>query len=336
MNTIYNKNEIFPLIDELKEIQYIFLEKYGVNDIFSNSKFYEIIVANQLNHTPIPGHSGSRDAKNPITNEEFEYKHYKETSSNHSWTFNDYTYNTIEHLKTCTVIFAHINDKDFKYPGLMDWFYEIQGKDISNYLKDAIQKIKNTRKMINVSPSQLNRLGYLRTFVDTGKHLNYEGNFQELLYGISIISEKLESVTKIEKILTSNKIWELLVALELNHKVNAEQGGRLGSYDAIDTYGNTYEYKVYKTRNWNFQDISENVLNKYLSDKAMILAVVNKYEMKVNEIYSISPEDAVHMLREKLYKKIENLNKQGKRIRRLQVNLTYSDIKNMKSFKKIY
>lgn len=336
MSTIYNKNEIFPLINKLKEIQYIFFEKYGVNDIFSNSKFYEIIIANQLNHTPIPGHSGSRDAKDPITNEEFEYKHYKETSSNHSWTFNDYTDNTIEHLKTCTVVFAHINDKDFKYPGLMDWFYEIPGKYISNYLKESTKKIENTRKMINVSPSQLNSLGYLPIFVDTDKHLNYEGNFQELLYGISNISEELENITKIEKILTSNKIWELLVALELNHKVNAEQGGRLGAYDAIDASGNTYEYKVYKTRNWNFQDISENVLTKYLSDKAMILAVVNKYDMKIDEIFSISPEDAVHKLREKLYKKIENLNKQGKEIRRLQINLTYSDIKNMKSFKKIY
>lgn len=336
MKMIYNKEKVYPLINKLKDIQHIFLKEYGVNDIFSNSKFYEIIIANQLNHTPIPGHSGSRDAKNPTTNEEFEYKHYKETSSNHSWTFNDYTDNTIEHLKTCTVVFAHINDKDFKYPGLMDWFYEIPGVEISNYLREATKKIENTRKMINVSPSQLNSLGYLPISVDTDKYLNYEGNFQELLYEISKISEKLENITKIEKILTSNKIWELLVALELNHKVNAEQGGRLGSYDAIDTSKNTYEYKVYKTRNWNFQDISDNVLAKYSSDKAMILAVVNKYDMKVDEIFSISSEDAVHKLKEKLYKKIENLNKQGKEIRRLQINLTYSDIKNMKSFKKIY
>ena len=190
--------------------------------------------------------------------------------------------------------------------------------------------------MINVSPSQLDKLGYVPQLIDTDKHLNYQGSFQHLLYGISNISEELENITNIEKILTSNKIWELIVALELNHKVNAEQGGRLGSYDAIDFSGNTFEYKVYKTRNWNFQDISENVLNKYLTDKAMILAVVNKYEMKVNEIYSISPEDAVNKLREKLNKKIDNLKKQGKEIRRLQINLTLSDIKNMKSFKKIY
>lgn len=336
MSIVYNKDKIFPLINKLKDIQHIFLEKYGVNDIFSNSKFYEIIIANQLNHTPIPGHSGSRDAKDPTTNQEFEYKHFKETSSNHSWTFNDYTDNTIEHLKTCTVIFAHINDKNFKYPGLMDWFYEVPGVEISDYLKESTKKIKNTRKMINISASQLNRLGYLPKLVDIDNHMNYEGNFQHLLYGISSISEELESITNIEKILTSNKIWELIVALELNHNVNAEQGGRLGSYDAIDALGNTFEYKVYKTRNWNFQDISENVLNKYLSDKAMILAVVNKYEMKLEEIFSISPEDAVHKLRNKLNKRIENLKSQGKQIRRLQVSLTYTDIKNMKSFKKIY
>lgn len=336
MKNIYNKEKIYPLINKLKDIQHIFLKEYGVNDIFSNSKFYEIIIANQLNHTPIPGHSGSRDARDPITNQEYEYKHFKETSSNHSWTFNDYSDNTIEHLKSCTVVFAHINDQDFKYPGLMDWFFEIPGAEISDYLKEATKEIKNTRKMINVSPSQLSRLGYTPQFVDTDEHLNYQGNFQHLLYGISSISEELENITDIEKILTSNKIWELLVALELNHKVNAEQGGRLGSYDAIDLSENTFEYKVYKTRNWNFQDISENVLNKYLTDKAMILAVVNKYEMKVEEIYSVSPEDAVTRLKEKLNKKIGSLKKQGKEIRRLQINLTFSDIKSMKSFKRIY
>lgn len=333
---IYKKDKIYPLIDKLKVIQQIFLKKYGINDIFSNSKFYEIIIANQLNHCPIPGHSGSRDAKDLITNQEYEYKHFKETSSNHSWTFNDYTDNTIEHLKTCTVIFAHINDKDFKYPGLMDWYYEIPGLEISNYLKEATKKIQNTRKMINVSSCQLHALGYLPHFVDLDKHIHYQGNFEQLLYGISNISQQLEHITGIQKILTSNKIWELLVALELDHKVNAEQGGRLGSYDAIDILGNTFEYKVYKTRNWNFQDISDNVLNKYLSDKLMILAVVNKYEMKIDEIYSISPEDAVNRLREKLNKRINKLKSQGKQIRRLQINLTFSDIKNMKSFKKIY
>lgn len=224
MNNVYNQEKIYPLINKLKNIQDIFFNQFKINDIFSNSKFYEIIIANQLKHDPIPGHSGSRDALNPITKMEYEYKHFKETSSNHSWTFNDFSDSTIEHLKDYTVIFAHINDKDFKYPGIMDWYYEVDGKIISNYLSIATQKIQNTRKMINVSSNQLNSLGLSKTFVDTNLHQNYEGKFQHLLYEISSISEELENITSIEKILTSNKIWELLVALKLNHYVNAEQG----------------------------------------------------------------------------------------------------------------
>ena len=337
MGSIYNVEEVYELIDELKEIQEIFYKEYNVNDIFSNSKFYEIIIANQLNHIPIPGHSGSRDAINPKTNIEYEYKHFKETSSNHSWTFNDFTMSTMEHLRPCIVIFAHINDRDFKYPGIMDWYYEVDGNLIANYLEDATPKIKNTRKMINVSPNQLENIGCKKTFVNVSDHLDYEGNYKKILSQISDVSERLEKVTGIEKILTSNKIWELLVALLLNHKVNAEQGGRLGSFDASDSDGNHFEYKVYKTRNWNFQDISINVLNKYLTDdKSIILAVVDKYNMVVKEIYSISPEDAVNRLKEKLNYKICSFKGKGKTIRRLQISLTFTDIKNMKSFKKLY
>lgn len=112
--------------------------------------------------------------------------------------------------------------------------------------------------------------------------------------------------------------------------------GRLGSYDAIDIDNNTYEYKVYKSRTWAFQDISENVLNKYLTDKEIILAVVNKFDMTVDEIYSISSEDAVNKLRQKLNNKIDSLSQKNKIIRRLQISLSFSDIKKMKSFKTIY
>ena len=62
--SLYPLLDIEKIIDQLFAIQLEFLHNYGVNDIFSNSKFYEIIIANQLNHKPIPGHSGSRDAKN--------------------------------------------------------------------------------------------------------------------------------------------------------------------------------------------------------------------------------------------------------------------------------
>ena len=132
----YNVNEINKCLKGLLKIQNIFKEKYGIEDIFSNSKFYEIIIANQLNHTSIPGHSGSRDAKDK-NSAEYEYKHFKETSSNHSWTFNDYTDHIINGMHKYTFIFAHINDKDYKYPGIMDWYFKVDGKIIQSYLKNA-------------------------------------------------------------------------------------------------------------------------------------------------------------------------------------------------------
>ena len=61
------------LILRMKKIQGIFLHEQGVNDIWSNSKVYEILVANSLNHDLIPGHSGSRDAKDS-NNTEYEGK----------------------------------------------------------------------------------------------------------------------------------------------------------------------------------------------------------------------------------------------------------------------
>ena len=72
---------------EFAKIQEHFREEYGSKDIVSGSKFYEIIIANELNHDIIPGQSGTKDAKDEKG--EYEYKHYKEQSSNHSWTFND-------------------------------------------------------------------------------------------------------------------------------------------------------------------------------------------------------------------------------------------------------
>ena len=79
------------------------MEHYQVDDIYSNSKIYEILIANQFDHRIIPGHSGSRDAKD-LNGNEIEYKHYKESSSNHTWTFNDFSDTTIEKLKTCVFL----------------------------------------------------------------------------------------------------------------------------------------------------------------------------------------------------------------------------------------
>ena len=322
----YNHSKINKLIEELRDIQTFFSSNYGVEDIFSNSKFYEIIIANQLSHNPIPGHSGSRDAKDSSGNE-YEYKHFKETSSNHTWTFNDFSDNLINHMHEYTFVFAHIDDDKYDYPGIMDWYYEVPGIVIENYLSEATQKITNTRKMINVSPRQISRLGMYKIFADIMAASKYDGQFKKQLLRISEISSKLEKETGVTKILTSNKLYELLVALKLNHKVNPENGGREGAHDAEDDFGNTYEYKVYKTKNWNFQDISNTVLNKYLQDKKIILALVDKKNLEILEIYSVSPYDAVPILREKIQKKLERATQGGSEIRRLQTTLSYNEIK---------
>ena len=99
---------------------------------------------------------------------------------------------------------------------------------------------------------------------------------------------------------------------------------------------NTYEYKVYKSRSWNFQDISESVLNKYYLDKKIILAVVDKTNLKVKEIYAVSPKDAVPKLKEKLQNKINYLLKKGNILRRRQVSLSFADIKEMESFEVLF
>ena len=52
-------------------------------------------------------------------------------------------------MKDYKFIFAHKNDKDYKYPGIMDWYYEVDGYIIGNYLKEATKSIKNARKSIN-------------------------------------------------------------------------------------------------------------------------------------------------------------------------------------------
>ena len=143
----------------------------------------------------------------------------------------------------------------------------------------------------------------------------------------------MEKLTKTKGLLTSNKIWELFVAMNLGHNINSEQGGREGAHDASDAEGNTYEYKVSKSYSWNFQDISDNVLTKYLEDKAMILATVDKTNMKLISIYYAMSEDVVPVLREKLQTKIDSYSQRNKDIRRLQVSLSKRDLVRIKAKK---
>ncbi len=329
---VYSPETMFQIsqqINIMKEIQQQALQSYGVDDIWSNSKVYEIIIANCCDHDLIPGHSGSKDARNHL-GEEFEYKHFKESSSNHTWTFNDFSDSTIASLKNVkSVIFAHIEDVKTSYPGCLDWYYEVPGSVMSNFLEMKTPSITNSRKMINISCKQLENLGFSKTYVSPLPNRKYTG----ILEDIDNLAKKLELLTGVKNLLTSNKFWELLVALKLNHTVNSEQGGRAGAHDAYDDHNRPYEYKVSKTHSWNFQDISDNVLNKYYDDYLIILAVVDKTAIEVTDIYAASPKQVVPLLREKLNAKIAKKATQGEELRRLQVSLSKSDLKRINAHK---
>ncbi len=319
--TEIDKNKFFLQIEKLKSVQAEFLEKYNVDDILSNSKIFEILIANELSHILIPGHSGSRDAKDNKDNV-YEYKHFKETSSNHSWTFNDFSDTTIKKLiDTKSIIFAHIDDTlSISNKFILDWYYEVSGKTMSIYLTEKVKNIKNTRKMINVSPNQIEKS--LNIFKINLKNENINGSYYKDLEKIYDIIKELENISNVKNILTSNKIWEVITSVHLNHNVNSEQGGRKGSHDAYDKTGNQYEYKISKTKSWNFQDISENVLNKYQNIKYFILAVKDPLNISVKKIFLVN-KGLIERIREKLNKKI---SKKGS-LRRLQVSASFSDIK---------
>ncbi|MCX6723681.1 MAG: hypothetical protein NT155_00725 [Candidatus Staskawiczbacteria bacterium] len=318
------KNEILKgLISQLKDIQSDFFKNHGSSDIFSNSKIYEILIANELGHSLLPKLSGGRDAKD-CDGGEVEYKHFKETSSNHTWTFNDFTDSTIEKLRLAScVVFAHIDDtKEIPY---FDWYYLVPSGKVSDYLAVATLKIQNHRKMINVGCFQIeNNMGIKKSLL---KENFKNGRYSNFLLKILEIIREIEKITGIKQILTSNKFWEMLVSLKTGHQIQSEQAG----HDAEDEQGNMYEYKVSKNSSWNFQDISDNVLNKYLKDKEIILAIVDKKEMKVLKIYSAPPKIVVKTLIRKLEEKKKKFELEGKILRRLQVSLTAGDLPTVKA-----
>jgi transcriptional regulator with XRE-family HTH domain len=313
-----DKEKILGLANELLELQRYFYSQYNVDDIFSNSKIFEILIADSLGHILIPGHSGSRDARDQQGGE-IEYKHFKETSSNHSWTFNDFSDTTIEKLNdTKYVLFTHINDTDGFYN--FDWYYQVEGAVMAKYLKEATTSIQNTRKMINVSARQLeSRLGIQKTTVKKITNGTYTKDLDRIYSTI----KAMEAESNVKNILTSNKIWELLTSVHLNHNVNSEQGGRVGAHDAFDEDGNQFEYKISKATNWNFQDISENVLTKYEELKYFILALKDVDTVSIKKIYVVNT-NLLTRIREKLE---EKKLKKGKDLRRLQISITLKDIK---------
>lgn len=315
--------DVSEIFEEMRSIQQHFLKHHGVDDIWSNSKVFEVLIANTLDHSMIPGHSGSLDAVDDDGNE-YEYKHFKESSSNHSWTFNDYSDTTIAKLRdrTHAVVFCHVDDTGT--PPAMDWAYTLPGEVVGDYLAQHTVGMKNARRMINISALQIeSRTGYQKEYFD--RPLSDGPYGVELQRILSLIGE-LERRVGVENVLTSNKFWEVLVSLPLGHTVNSEQGGRAGAHDAMCAEGKDYEYKVSKSRSWNFQDISDAVLQKYTGCEAIVLAIVDKTAIDINEIWFADPDLVIARLRQKLGERRAKLAAEGKELRRLQVSLSAGDI----------
>lgn len=316
------QQRIQQLIDKLKRLQREFNTKHHVPDIISNSKIFEVIIANALNHDLFPGHAGLRDAKDDVA-AEYEYKHFKESSSNHTWTFNDFSDATITNLKKVkAVIFAHLDDT--VSPPIFDWYYYVPGAIISTYLESATTSIQNKRKMINISIKQIEKaMTITRTVLTSqGQH----GKYQNYINRIFSVAQELENIVGTKNILTSNKFWELLIALKMGHRVLSEQK----AFDAVDSQGDFYEYKVAKNESWAFEDISEAVLGKFKKTKAVYLAKIDKSNFLIKKLYVINPKVLLTTLRRKLIEKDDRYKSKGKQVRRLQVSLSRADVLKIK------
>lgn len=322
---VANQSEIRALIQVMREVQRDFFQRHGVDDIWSNSKVFEVVIASGLGHDLIPGHSGSSDALDS-SGLIMEYKHFKEQSSNHSWTFNDYSEATIDKLKNdiAYVFFCHIDDSIENTPPVFDWYIRASGSSTAAYLKRTTPLTSNARRMINVSERQLLLSSEFNE--STRCVVDPAGKFQTDLDTIFSTVSKLERRVGVKNILTSSKFWEVLVALELGHSVNSEQGGRKGAHDASDVNGNWYEYKISKSTSWNFQDISPNVLKKYDELTKFVLATVDKKNIKVSYIWSIDKDLLIPYLKDKLRRKQESYASRGKELRRLQITLGKREI----------
>lgn len=109
----------------------------NISDIFTNSKIYEVVMAEQLQHQIINGHAHTPDAEDSSHNI-FEYKHYKTSSSNHTWTFNDFSDKTIENLSNINyVVFAELDDSSV-VPYISKLYSSSKNGTKLSYRKNAI------------------------------------------------------------------------------------------------------------------------------------------------------------------------------------------------------
>lgn len=312
-------------ISKMKKAQDEIYSAHGVNDIFTSSKIFEILIASALGHDLVPGQAGTADATDPETHKkQFEYKHYKELSSNHSWTFNDFSDSVIAKIdsRIDSVFYCHVDDR--KFPPFLDWYFELTGPETAEYLSAKTPFITNSRKMINISQKQILEFfaktpHVRRREIKKDSKQMFNGKYCQELESIFNSVNELESALELKNLLTSSKLWELVVAEKLGHHVNSEQGGRAGAHDAHDDRGNWYEYKVDIGVGWSFQDISDAVLNKYSNLEAFILAVVDKPNFEVKEIYRVETKALISIIRDKRDSKAADYKQRGKEVRRSQV-----------------
>ena len=125
----------------------------GIDDIYTNSKIYEVLIAEQFGHQIINGHANTPDARDE-DGEFYEYKHYKVSSSNHTWTFNDFTDRTIEKLHYVKEVYFTIVNDEYTIPHI-EKIYVVPGEEVARYMEEKTQHIFNLRRMINISPMQI-------------------------------------------------------------------------------------------------------------------------------------------------------------------------------------
>ncbi len=310
---------------ELKTIQEEFGKLTGEYNIYSSSKIYEIIIANMLEHHILAGAHGA-DAYDDSKNH-YEYKHYKESSSNHTWTFNDYTDKTLSELKSRTVIFAHINDINSTNPlEYVDWYYKVDGKVIARYISNWSQNSGNKRKMINISVSQLESdCNAEKICVNSD---NLEGRYSNYIIKIFECIDYLEKFTKTTNLLTSNKLWELFLANGLNHKINSKQGGMGGKHDAQDSQNRKYEYKISQSTLWTFEDVSDDVIANMRLLDGIYLSQIDKRKFEIKKILLLDTNKTMNFIKKKRDIMIAEKNKSNILIRRLNVSISLNEVKN--------
>ena len=308
---------------KLKNIQEEFGNLTGEFNIYSSSKIYEIIIANMFGHNIVIGTHGA-DAQN--YNNYYEYKHFKESSTNHTWTFNDYSQETLDKLKTKTVFFVHINDIQHNNPfDYIDWYYEVSGDIIANYILKWAKKSGNQRKMVNISASQLESNCKVKRIYPSKDCSN--GHYSIYIKKIFECINDSEKITKTTNLLTSNKLWELFLANKLGHKINSKQGGIGGKHDAEDYVGRKFEYKISQRPTWTFEDVSDAVIANMRLLDGIYVSLINKRQFATKGVFFLDTNKTMGLITRKRDAMIRKKKKENEPVKRLNVSISYAEAK---------